>query len=376
MKVVLAQDWITDNGGGEACLRDLLDLFPKSPILTLILNEKKVTQFNDTKIITSYLNKYPKAKTHWRYYFPLMPRAVESLVVPESDVVISNCYSAIKGLITKPETLHICYCHTPTRYLWLPEIDQRLSGGNFVKAGIMSKLIHQLRIWDFAAAQRPDVYVANSKNTAKRVEKFYRRKAKFIYPPVDTESFRVSPQNQIGNYYLFVSRLVPYKKADLVVQTFNQLGLPIKIVGDGPDLKNIKKIAKKNVEILGFVSKKERNRLLSRCKAFIFPAEEDFGIAPVEAMASGRPVIAYGKGGALETVKKGMTGIFFKKQNVKSLSEAVEKFEKNKDKFDPEKIKNWADNFSREKYKENWQKLISEALAEHRASAKINIDNI
>jgi len=373
MNLVLAQDWITDNGGGEACLRDLLNIYPKSPILTLIWNEKKVTQFNDTKIITSYLNNYPKAKTHWRYYFPFMPRAVESLSVPGADVVISNCYSAIKGLITKPETIHICYCHTPTRYLWLQEIDQRLSGGNSIKSSIMSKLTHNLRLWDFAAAQRPDMFVANSKNTAKRIEKFYRRKTKFIYPPVDTDNFNISPKNEIGNYYLFVSRLVPYKKADLVIRAFNLLGLPLKVAGDGPELGHIKKIAKNNVEILGFVTKKERNRLFSKCKAFIFPAEEDFGIAPVEAMASGRPVIAFRKGGALETVNEELSGVFFDKQDIQSLSQAVERFEKIKDRFEPKKIKNWANNFSREKYKENWQRLISKTLAEYRANAKINL---
>ena len=246
MKVVLAQDWITDNGGGEKCLRAFLDLYPKSPILTLVWNEKKVSQFNETKIITSFLNNYPLAKTKWRYYFSLMSRAVESLRVPKCDLVISNCYSSIKGLITKPETLHICYCHTPTRYLWLPEIDERLSEGNFIKRSLASRLTHDLRLWDFAAAQRPDLYVANSKNAKKRIKKFYRRDSKVIYPPVEIDKFKVKEKKEIGDYFLFVSRLIPYKRADLVVAAFNQSGLPVKIVGDGPEKPRLKQMAKKN----------------------------------------------------------------------------------------------------------------------------------
>ena len=374
MKVVLAQDWITDNGGGEKCLRAFLDLYPKSPILTLVWNEKKVSQFNETKIITSFLNNYPLAKTKWRYYFSLMSRAVESLRVPKCDLVISNCYSSIKGLITKPETLHICYCHTPTRYLWLPEIDERLSEGNFIKRSLASRLTHDLRLWDFAAAQRPDLYVANSKNAKKRIKKFYRRDSKVIYPPVEIDKFKVKEKKEIGDYFLFVSRLIPYKRADLVVAAFNQSGLPVKIVGDGPEKPRLKQMAKKNVEILGRVDESKLISLLSHCRAFIFPAEEDFGIAPVEAMASGRPVIAYAKGGALETVVEGKTGLFFKDQTVDLLISAIKKFEKFEPNFDSQEARKQAEKFSVQRYKREWQELISKSLLKFKNNDKINLN--
>lgn len=366
MKVVLAQDWITDNGGGESCLRAFLDIYPLSPILTLIWNEKKVKQFNDTRIITSFLNNYPKAATHWRYYFSLMPRAVESLKVPKSDVVISNCYSSIKGLVVKPETLSILYCHTPTRYLWLPEIDERLSKGNFIKRSLAAKMTHDLRLWDFAAAQRPDLIVANSENVRKRIKKFYRRDAAVIYPPVDIHKFKAVGSSQAGDYFLFVSRLIPYKKADLVISAFNQLGLPLKIVGDGPERRRLEKMAKKNVELLGYVNEKKLTELLSHCRAFVFPAEEDFGIAPVEAMAPGRPVIALGRGGALETVVEGETGLFFKKQTTASLISAVKRFAKFEKSFNPQKAVERAKKFSVERYKREWKEFVEKSLLEYR----------
>lgn len=366
MKIVLAQDWITDNGGGEACLRGFLDIFPQSPILTTIWNEKKVTQFNDTQIETSFLNHYPLAKTKWRLYAPLLPRAVESLSVPPADVLISNCYAVIKGLITKPDTLSICYCHTPTRSLWLPEIDERPYEGNIIKRGIASKMAHHLRLWDFVAAKRPDIYVANSQNARVRIKKFYRRDAAVIYPPVKINKFKVAAREKIGDYFLFVSRLIPYKRADLVVSAFNRLGLPLKIAGDGPERKKLEKMAEKNVEILGYINDKKLVELLTHCRGFIFPAEEDFGIAPVEAMASGRPVIAYARGGALETVVEGTTGLFFKDQTVSSLMAAVKRFAKFDSSFNPEEARIQAEKFSVERYKKEWREFVEKSLIEYR----------
>ncbi|MBU2595867.1 glycosyltransferase [Patescibacteria group bacterium] len=374
MRVVLAQDWLTDNGGGEQCLRGFLDLYPKSPILTTIWNEKKVKQFNDTKICTSFLNNYPYAKTKWRIFAPILPRAVESLRVPRADVLISNCYTVIKGLITKPETLHICYCHTPTRSLWLREIDERPYQGNFIKRAFASKIAHDLRLWDFAAAQRPDLFVANSKNAKKRIKKFYRRGSKVIYPPVDIHKFKVEEKKEIGDYFLFVSRLIPYKKADLVVAAFNQSGLPLKIAGDGPERKKLEKMANNNIEILGYVDNKRLIELLSHCRAFIFPAEEDFGIAPVEAMASGRPVIAYAKGGALETVVEGRTGLFFKDQTIDSLILTVKRFEKFEPLFNPQDSRTQAEKFSIERYEMEWRGFVEKSLLEYNKDDKINLN--
>lgn len=371
MKVALAQDWITDRGGGESCLRGFLDLYPGSPIYTLIWNEKKVKIFNDTEIHTSFLQKYPFSKTKWRFYFPLMPRAVESLNLGNCDVVISNCYSAIKGIITKPKTLHICYCHTPTRYLWLPHLDQRMGGG-FLKRTVGSRLTHNLRLWDFAAAKRPDIFVGNSKNAAGRIKKFYRRKAYFIYPPVDISSFEVVQKSEVKDFYFFISRLIPYKKADLVVEAFNELGLPLKVAGDGPERAKLEKMAKGNVEILGRISDKMRKKLLSTCQAFIFPAEEDFGIAPLEAMASGRPVIAYGKGGALETVVARQTGEFFYLQTKEALIEEVSKFKPKE--YDPQKIRAHAEEFDISVYKNKWKRFIETKFAEFKEGGRMGIE--
>lgn len=285
----------------------------------------------------------------------LMPLAVEQFDFSYFDLVISNSASFGKGIITKPKTKHISYCMTPTRFLW---------GGShkfveeFNYSWPVKKLIplftSYLRIWDQDAATRVDHFIAISKFIKDRVKKYYGRNAEIIYPPVDTKKFKFS--NGAGEYFLMVGRLVPYKKFDLAINAFNELGLPLKVIGDGPERKKLEKIARKNIEFLGLTSDCKMPALYGKAKAVIFPQEEDFGIVPVEAMASGKPVIAYGGGGALETMKDGETGIFFKEQTVEALTEAVKKFDEKL--FDPQIIRNHALGFDKEVFKRNIKSFI------------------
>lgn len=348
MKVALVHDWLSTLGGSEQVLSALCEIFPEAPIFTSVYNQENLPQFKDTEVITSPVNKLPFAKKRPQFYLPFLPRVFENFDLSHFDLVISNCHCVSKGVMVKPEALHICYCHTPIRYAWMPWIDPRLSG-SFIK----TQIAHNLRIWDFQAAQRVNQFVANSKNVAGRIKKYYRRDAQVIYPPVKTSMFEpVDSLNKLGDYYLFVGRLVSYKKPDLVIEAFNKLGLPLKIIGSGPDLNRLRKLAKKNIEFLGNLSHEELKNYYSRTLGFIFPVEEDFGIVPVEAMASGRPVVAYKKGGATETVVEGVTGEFFEEQSVGSLLKVLKRFDPTQ--YDPNKIRSRAREFDEAVFKKKF----------------------
>lgn len=348
LKVALVCDWLTDMGGAERVILALHKLFPDAPIYTSVFNSKNLKEFEGLEVIFSFLNKMPFAKKHHRWFLKFMPYAFEQFDLSGYDLVISSSHSCAKGIITKPETLHISYCHTPMRYVWddyLTYIKQyRL---NKVAFKLVLNMLHDIRLWDRLAADRVDYFVANSKFVKKRIAKYYRRNADVIYPPVDVSKFEVS--NKEGDYFLAIGRLIPYKRFDLLVSTFNRLKLPLKIVGTGREYKNLKKEAGSNIEFLGYVSEKKRNSLLINCKALIFPQCEDFGITPLEAAACGKPVIAYRGGGALETVTS-ETGIFFDEQTVFSLSKAIRTFDSQK--FNPKKIRKWAEKFSLEIFEE------------------------
>lgn len=348
LKVAIVCDWLTDMGGAERVILALHRLFPDAPIYTSIFNSKNLKEFKDLEVIPSFLNKMPFARKHHRWFLKLMPYAFEQFDLSDYDLVISSSHSCAKGIITKPETLHISYCHTPMRYVWddyLAYIKQyRL---NKVAFKLVLNMLHDIRMWDRLAADRVDHFVANSKFVKKRIKKYYRRNADVIYPPVDVSKFKIS--NKSGNYFLAIGRLIPYKRFDLLVSTFNRLKLPLKIVGTGREYKSLKKEARSNIEFSGYVSEKRRNSLLMNCKALIFPQCEDFGITPLEAAACGKPVIAYSSGGALETVNS-ETGVFFDEQTVFSLSKVVRSFDSRK--FDPKKIRKWAEKFSVEVFEE------------------------
>ena len=362
MNIALVHDWLTNVAGAERVLLALGSVYPKSTIFTSVHDPEKTKPFEKFKVKTSILQKLPFAKTRREVLVPLTPFAFEQFDLSKFDLVISSTTMAAKGVITKPDTIHICYCHTPPRYLWEPENDPRASKGKF--SGFRKNIAHKMRIWDRLAADRVDYYIANSKYVARRIKKYYDRDSIVIYPPVDVERFKIASKNKIKDYYLFVSRLIPYKRCDLIVEAFNDLSLPLKIIGAGPEKKKLQKKAKNNIEFLGSLSDDEIGKYYSCARAFVFAAEEDFGIVPVEAMASGRPVIAYKAGGALETVIEDKTGVFFSEQTPQCLIETIKKFNPNK--FNPAGIRQHALKFSTQRFQHEIKKTVNEMIKKYR----------
>ncbi|MEA1909764.1 MAG: glycosyltransferase [Patescibacteria group bacterium] len=358
LKVALVHDFLAKEGGAEKVTQVLSEIFPDAPIYTLLLSKNMQKMFSGRKINTSSLQKfYEKFNIPTKWLMFKMPRAIEEFDFSKFDVVISSSHSFAKGIITSPDTIHISYCHSPTRYLWdachsyLEE--QKLPG--FIKFLLQPRL-HNLRIWDRLAASRVDYFVANSNYVKNRIKKYYRKDAKVIYPPVEI------PTNLTSNkkdYFLVLSRLSAYKKVDLAIQAFNKLGLSLVVIGDGEQLDELKQEASDNIKFLGFKEDNEKWEYLSSARALIFPGEEDFGIVPVEAMAAGLPVIAFNKGGLKESVADGKTGIFFKDQSVKSIVEAVQKFVEQEDTFITQELKSQAQKFNTERFKKEILEFIS-----------------
>lgn len=359
MKVALVHDHLFQRGGAENVLLEFAKLYRQAPVYTLINHPQQKELFKDLRIQASFLDNLWGVEKHFKWYLWLMPIAWESFDFSQYDVVITSASAFCKGILTPPNTLNICYCHSPTRYLWSDthHYVEELAQPRLIKK-LLPILLNRLRIWDFMAAQRVDAFVANSNYVAKRILKYYRRNSKVIYPPVPTSEFKIS--SNVGNYYLIVSRLRPYKKVDLAIKAFNQLGLPLKIVGDGEEATRLKAMAKSNIEFIGEASAEVRNKLLAECRAFIHPQEEDFGITAVEAMASGRPVIAYGAGGALETVIDNVTGKFFTEQTWESLVEVVINFEQQFKDFNPQIIKQQAEKFSDSRFRQEFTAYVNE----------------
>ncbi len=367
MKIALVHDHLNQLGGAEKVLLALHEMYPQAPIYTLTYDKKAMgPDFATLDIRTSFIQRLPFGVRRYKWFLPLMPAAFEQFDFSRYDVVISSSSAYSKGIITKPETLHICFCHTPTRYLWNDHFDyvSTIRGPKFVKK-MVQLFSTYLRIWDKMSADRVNKFIANSAYVQHRIKKYYQRDADVIYPPVETAQFTLAePQD----YYVIVSRLRPYKKVDLAIEAFNQLGLPLKVIGGGEEEHRLRALARKNIEFLGMLSDEEKRPVIAQSKAFINPQEEDFGIAAVEAMAAGRPVIAYGKGGATESVIDGKTGLFFTEQTVPSLVEAIQRFEATKDQFDPFFIKQHAAEFDRELFKKRIRDYVDTALAEHRAN--------
>lgn len=338
MKVAIVHDWLPYMGGAERIILVLHKLFPQAPIYTLIYNKERMpVEFHQMDIRTSFIQKLPFGKTKYPNYLPLFPTAVEQFDLSEYDVVFSSSTSVAKGVITGARTLHICYCNTPMRYAW-DFYHEYLGATGGLKKKLIPWLMNYIRMWDKLAADRVDYYIANSSNVARRILKHYRRDSAVIHPPVEASFYQ--PSETDGDYFLVVSRLVSYKRVDLAIEACNRLGLPLKVVGEGPELGKLKELAGPTVKLLGRVSDEETKRYYSQCRAFLFPGEEDFGITPLEAQASGRPVLAYGRGGALETVIDGQTGLFFPEQTVESLVDALQRFEQLE--FDPKRIRQHA----------------------------------
>lgn len=356
MKIALVHDFLYQDGGAERVLEAFHEIWPDAPIYTLFHNKKKIQRFKGADVRESFLKYLPFGRTKYRWYLPFMPIATEKYDLSEFDVVISSASAFAKGIITRPETLHICYCHTPTRYLWTDthEYVEDLRLNSFIKKAILPRFIHKLRLWDKMSVDRVDYFIGISRTVQQRIKKYYRRDSDIIYPPIAVKDFYIS--ENVGDYFVTGGRLVPYKRFDLVVHVFNRLGWPIKIFGSGPEFDRLKALAKPNVEFLGRISDQEKIRLISGAKAFIHPQEEDFGITPLEAMACGRPVIAYGVGGAAESVIPNKTGILFYEQTWEALLDVLLHFDEHK--WNPEEIRAWSMRFDIEKFKDQIEHYV------------------
>jgi glycosyltransferase involved in cell wall biosynthesis len=416
MKIALVHDYLIRFGGAERVLLNLWKIFPQAEIFTLLYNEEKMGKyFPDTKIHTSFLQNFPFSRKHHRILAPLMPAAVESLDLRDFDLVISSSSAFAKGLVLRPKAIHICYCHSPTRFLWdyTHQYQSRLS---FFK----KLLFHYLRMWDRAAANRVDYFIANSKTTAQRIRKYYDQEAKVIYPPVNikaadssfasrspfwtnntrsaggdppigltrspkaTSLASIGPPSRSarlftsktpyasqkdksaalmnGEYFLIVSQLSPYKRIDLAIDAFNKLELPLVIIGQGRDRKRLQKMARSNIKFLGWQSDETVRQYLQNCTAFIFPGEDDFGIAPVEAMSFGKPVLAYRQGGATETILEGITGEFFDDPASEALADGLRRLRMNLNNYSPLVIKKRAEKFSPERFETTIKEFVIEAI--------------
>ena len=362
-KIAIAHDWLTNMGGAEKVVINFKQIYEEAPIYTISYNEKNLDkELRNIDVRTSFIQKLPKGNKKHQMYLPFMPTAWEQFDFNDYDVVLSSSSSCAKGIITSPDTVHICYCHSPMRYAWefYNEYMERENLGKLKKL-LIKYIMNYIRIWDRVSADRVDYYIANSKNVAKRIYKHYGIEADVIHPPVKGSYFNISDIDE--DYFLIVSRLVPYKRVDLAVEVFNELGLPLVVIGGGSQLEYLKSIAKPNVKIMGRQSDEVIKEHYAKCRAFIFPGEEDFGITPLEAQASGRPVIAYGKGGALETVVKDKTGIFFDEQTKESLKSAILKFEDMT--WDKNEIREHALTFDEEIFKKKIRKYVAQKIIEH-----------
>ena len=361
--IAIVCDWLTTAGGAEKVILGLHQLFPNAPIYTSVYNPNKVKGFEDARIITSKVQNIPLFRQH-HILFNLLPAIFESFDLSKYDLVISSSSSCAKGIITKPHTIHVCYCHSPMRYAWdnHQKYIREYKVNSIVKK-CAQLLIPKFRLWDRLSADRVDHFIANSNYIGKRIQKFYRRKSVTIYPFIQPNDFYSTKQE---DFFFAVGRLTSYKKFDLIVDAFNKNGLPIKIAGTGNMEKSLRSKANKNIEFLGFTDNELLKKLYASAKALILPQKEDFGITPLEAMASGCPVIAFGSGGALETVIDKKTGLFFAEQSVDSLNEAITRLESYK--FDREEIIKHAQKFSQEHFNKQLLKYLDKVFEQNKNS--------
>lgn len=365
----LVHDWLTGMRGGEKVLEALCELFPEADLFTLVHNPGSVSPLiENRRIFTAFTNRLPFKAHRYRYYLPLFPTAIELFDFKGYDLILSTSHCAAKGVRTPPDALHISYLHTPMRYVW--DMYEEYFGADKIGAvqrAIIPLFANYLRMWDVASANRVDHFIANSRHVANRIGKYYRREAAVIHPPVDIASLRFSEQP--GEYYLIVSALAPYKRVDLAIEAFNRLGKPLRIIGSGPEERKLKKLAGKTVHFLDWQPAEKLAGHYAACRALIFPGEEDFGIVPVEAQACGKPVIAFAKGGALETVigydgsnEGACTGVFFREQGETALNEAVARFESLR--WDAAFIRSHAQKFGKERFTREIKDFIEAKVQE------------
>lgn len=366
-RVAIVHDWLTGMRGGEKCLEVFCELFPDATLFTLVHNKRSVSPVIEKMYIkTSFLQGLPGVSEKYRSFLPLFPSAIESFDLSGYDLVLSSSHCVAKGAKSPPGALHVCYCYTPVRYAW-KFFDEYFSSEHAIKKWFISRVIDRLRKWDLESNKRIDYFIAISDNVKSRIREYYGRDSDIIYPPVDVDAHgREVPRKKGEGSYLMVSALVPYKRVDLAVEAFNRSGRPLVIIGTGSDLDRLKRTAGRNIEFKGWAGDEELSEYYSGCRALIFPGEEDFGIVPVEAQLYGKPVIAYGRGGALETIvpfrtgedNAAVSGVFFDAQTPEALNEAVEILENNLDKFDAAAIKLNAARFNRDRFKREIDEYI------------------
>lgn len=384
MKVALVHEFLTQLGGAERVLQAFHEIYPEAPVYTLVYDEQKTQGvFANWKIETSLLQKLPHGVNNYKWYLALMPKAITRFDFSGFDLVLSDSSAFAKGIVTHEPTTHISYCHTPTRYLWqsLDEYVSSIPYSNLVRWSVKPYLKYYLKGWDYAAAQRPDYLIANSRTVKERIKEYYDRDAEIIYPPVDTEFFRPLPSSLpiswggmeekgalspgdgerwrevVRKYYFTASRLEPYKKIELVVEAFNKSGLILKVAGEGTQAQSLKRKAQKNIKFLGRVSDEELRTLYRGAKAFVFPALEDAGIMVLEALSCGTPVIGFAKGGTAEFIRDGENGGLFGEQSVEAIVQAVKSFEKLS--FDRQSLREYALQFDKEVFKSKILDFIS-----------------
>ena len=386
MKVALVHDWLTGMRGGEKVLEVFCELFPHAHLYTLLHNKGSVSKtIEDMHIQTSFVQHLPLAEKKYRYFLPLFPTAIERFDFRGYDIVLSSSHCVAKGVMTGPHTLHVCYCFTPMRYIW-DMYDQYFTGE---RSGGMTRLAasfvrNYLRKWDVKSSRRVSRFVAISKYVAERIKKHYNREPDIIFPPVDCSYFKPSPSNE--DFYLMVSPLAPNKRVDIGINAFNKLGLPLKVIGTGQDGR-LRRIANRNIELMGWQSDETVRDHYAACKALIFPGIDDFGIVPLEAQASGKPVVAYGGGGALETIvpldrhqlrirkeceqPQNATGVFFYEHTPDALAEAVSYFEEIKDSFNKQEIRKNAESFDRAEFKDKIRNYIEQKYSEFKKEVSL-----
>ena len=365
MKVAIIQEWLTTMGGSEKVVQAIAEIYPQADIFALVADKKLVQElgFSERRITTSLIQKMPFGLKKYKTYLPLFPFAIEQFDLREYDLIISSSHAVTKGVLTNNEQLHITYCHSPIRYAWdLHHQYLEEEGLGFGLKGLLARyFLHRIRIWDFISSNRPDFYVSNSNFIAKRIFKVYKQPATTIYPPIEIEDFKLEINKE--DYYVTSSRMVPYKKIDLIVEAFSKMPeKKLVVIGDGPDYNKIKAKAGANITFTGYLPFKALIEKLQKAKAFVFAAIEDFGMLPVEAQACGTPVIALGKGGSLETVKDGLTGVLFPDQTVASLIDGVLRFEQQE--FDPLAIRAHAETFGKALFKAKFEGFVNEKLAD------------
>lgn len=370
-RIAIVHDWLVSYGGAERFLADILDVFPDADVYAVVdfLKEEDRWIIHNKKVTTTFIQKLPKAKDKYRNYLPLMPLAIEQLDLSNYDVIISSSHCVAKGVITGPDQIHISYVHSPVRYAWDLQHQYLREAGlrKGFKAWVAKVILHYIRLWDYRTSNGVDYFLANSKFIAKRIWKCYRREAEVLYSGIDLSTYTIGDRKE--EFYLTASRMVPYKKIDLIVEAFSSMkDKKLVVIGDGPDFAKIKSKANTNIEFIGYVDLDVLTEFMQRAKAFVFAAEEDFGRVPVEAQACGTPVIAFGKGGALETVNgldsSKPTGVFFKEQTVDSICKAINEFETNFDLFNQYNCRMNAYRFSKKAFSENILRFVEKAINE------------